>query len=176
LRERPKIHFFDIYIYHHRGGKIMPHYEKKLESLDIEIPSPPEPAGAYIPAKRAGSLVFCSGQGPMKGGEFIYTGKVGSEVTVEEAYEAAQICTINCLAEIKSEIGSLDKIDQIVKVRGFVSSAEGFGKQPEVMNGASELLGKIFGESGKHARSALGTSELPRNIPVEVEIIASIRE
>jgi len=154
----------------------MKDYRENIDRLNIEIPEPPEPAGAYIPARKVGNLVFCSGQGPMKEGEFTYIGKVGSDLTVEEGYEAARICALNCLAEIRSEVGSLGKIDKIVKLRGFVSSADEFGKQPEVINGASELLQEIFGESGKHARSALGTSELPRNIPVELEMVASIQE
>ncbi len=152
----------------------MNNYEARIEELGIKIPEPPEPVGSYIPARRAGNLVFCSGQGPKKGDEFVHLGKVGSDLTVEEGYEAARVSALNCLAEIKSEIGSLNKIDQIVKVRGFVSSAPGFGRQPDVVNGASELLQEIFGENGKHARAALGTSELPGNIPIEVEMIVSI--
>jgi enamine deaminase RidA (YjgF/YER057c/UK114 family) len=152
----------------------MNNYEDRIEELGIKIPEPPEPEGSYIPARRAGNLVFCSGQGPKKDDEFVHLGKVGSDLTVEEGYEAARISAINCLAEIKSEIGSLNKIDKVVKVRGFVSSSPGFEKQPSVVNGASELLQEIFGENGKHARAALGTSELPANIPVEVEMIVSI--
>jgi len=152
----------------------MTNCEGRLEELGIEIPDPPEPAGSYLPARKAGNLVFCSGQGPMQEGEFLHLGKVGADLSVEEGYEAARVAAINCLAEIKSEIGSLDKIDRVVKVRGFVSSAPGFGKQPEVVNGASDVLQEIFGENGKHARSALGTSELPRNIPVEVEMVVSL--
>lgn len=152
----------------------MNNYEGRIEELGIKIPEPPEPAGSYIPARRAGVLVFCSGQGPKKGEEFVHLGKVGSDLSVEEGYEAARVSALNCLAEIKSEIGSLNKIDKIVKVRGFVSSAPGFDRQPAVVNGASELLIEIFGENGKHARAALGTSELPGNIPIEVEMIVSI--
>jgi len=154
----------------------MSNYERRLQELDIEIPEPPEPVAAYVLARKAGNLVFCSGQGPMQEGKFVYKGKVGSDINVDEGYDAARICALNCLAAIKSEIGTLNRIDKIVKVRGFVSSTEGFGEQPEVVNGASELLQEIFGENGKHARSALGTSQLPRNIPVEVEMVVSIRE
>lgn len=152
----------------------MNNYEDRIKEMGIKVPEPPEPVGSYIPARRAGNLVFCSGQGPKKGDEFVHLGKVGSDLTVEEGYEAARVSALNCLAEIKSEIGSLNKIDKIVKVRGFVSSAPGFDRQPAVVNGASELLIEIFGENGKHARAALGTSELPGNIPIEVEMIASI--
>lgn len=154
----------------------MSSYEKKIKELGLEIPEVPKPAGAYIPARKIGHLVFCSGQGPFKDGKFVYTGKVGSDLTVEEGYEAARICALNCLAEIKSAIGSLDQIDKIIKVRGFVSSAPGFGEQPEVVNGASELLQEIFGESGQHARSALGTSQLPRDIPIEIEMVVQVKE
>lgn len=153
----------------------MKDYEKRISALDIEIPEPPAPAGSYIPARRSGNLVFCSGQGPTKDGESVYIGKVGSDLTTEEGYEAARICMINCLAEIKSAIGSINNIEKIIKVRGFVNSAPGFSDQPDVVNGASELLQEIFGEEGKHARAALGTSDLPGNIPVEVEMIAEIK-
>jgi len=129
----------------------------------------------YIPAKKVGNLVFCSGQGPIKDGKFIYIGRVGQEVSLEEGYEAAKICAINCLAAIKSIISSLDKIDEIVSLRGFVNSSLDFYQQPAVINGASELMVKIFGEKGKHTRCALGTSVLPGNIPVELEMIVSIK-
>ncbi|MEF8726351.1 MAG: RidA family protein [Candidatus Bipolaricaulota bacterium] len=152
----------------------MKDYEDRVEELGIEIPEPPKPVGSYIPARRAGDLVFCSGQGPLKDDEFLHLGKVGSDLTVEEGYEAAKVCAINCLAEVKSEVGSLNKVDKIIKVRGFVSSAPGFDKQPDVVNGASDLLQKIFGENGKHARAALGTSDLPGNIPVEVEMVVKV--
>ena len=153
----------------------MKNYEERIEELGIEIPEPPEPVGSYIPARKASNLVFCSGQGPLKGEKFLHLGKVGSDLTVKEGYEAARMCAINCLAEIKSEIGSLNKVDKIIKVRGFVSSAPGFGKQPDVINGASKVLQEIFGENGKHTRAALGTSELPGNIPVEVEMVVSVK-
>ena len=149
-------------------------YENRIEELDIDIPEPQEPVGAYIPARRAENLVFCSGQGPMKDGEAIYKGKVGSDLSVEEGYEAARVSAINCLAAIKGEIGQLDKVKKIVKVRGFVSSAPEFNDQPGVVNGASEILHEIFGDNGKHARAAIGVSELPINIPVEVEMIVSV--
>ena len=149
--------------------------ETKIKELGLSLPEVPKPVGEYIPAKKVGNLVFSAGHGPIKEGKFAYVGKVGREVSIEEGYEAAKICAINCLAAIKSVIGSLDNIDEIIKLKGFVNSASDFYRQPEVMNGASELIVKIFGEKGKHARSALGTSVLPFNIPVEVEMIVKIR-
>ncbi len=154
----------------------MPGYEEKLTEMGITIPEVPKPAAAYIPAKKVGNLVFCSGQGPSVEGKLIHTGKVGKEKTIQEGYEAARICALNCLAAVKALVGSLDKIEEIVQVRGFVNGAPDFGQQPEVINGASELLEKIFGEKGKHARCALGTSSLPRDITVELEMIVRVRD
>jgi len=151
-------------------------YEEKLKKMGITLPRTPKPAAAYVPAKRVGNLVFCSGQGPSVEGKLIHTGKVGKEKTVEEGYEAAKICALNCLAAVKDLVGSLDEIEEIIQVRGFVNSSPDFGKQPEVINGASELLEKIFGEKGKHVRCALGTSSLPRDITVELEMIVKVRE
>jgi len=154
----------------------MSSYEEKLKKMGITLPRTPTPAAAYIPAKKVGNLVFCSGQGPSVEGRLIHTGKVSSEKTLEEGYEAAKICALNCLAAVKDVVGSLDEIEEIVQVRGFVNSAPDFGKQPEVINGASELLEKIFGEKGKHARCALGTSALPRNITVELEMVVKVKD
>jgi len=154
----------------------MPGYEEKLKEIGITLPRTPKPAAAYIPAKKVGNLVFCSGQGPSVEGKLIHTGKVGEEKTVEEGYEAARICVLNCLAAVRDLVGSLDRIEEIVQLRGFVNSAPDFGQQPEVVNGASELLEKIFGEKGKHARCALGTSSLPRDITVELEMIVKVKE
>jgi len=153
----------------------MPGYEEKLTEMGITIPEVPKPAAAYIPAKKVGNLVFCSGQGPSIEGKLIHTGKVGKEKTIQEGYEAARICALNCLAAVRNLVGSLDRIEEIVQLRGFVNSAPDFGQQPEVVNGASELLEKIFGEKGKHARCALGTSSLPRDITVELEMIVRVR-
>ncbi len=149
--------------------------EHKIKELGLILPEAPKPVAEYIPAKKIGNLVFTSGQGPIKNGKFIYVGKIGGEVSLKEGYESARICAINCLAAIKSVIGSLDKIDEIVKVKGYVNSTSDFYRQPEVINGASELIVKIFGEKGKHARSALGTSVLPGNIPVELEMIVKVK-
>lgn len=134
-----------------------------------------KPVAQYIPAKLVGNLAFCSGQGPVKGGKMVYLGRVGSELSIEEGYKAAQICALNCLAAIKTAIGSLDRIDEIISLRGFVNCDLDFFRQPEVINGASELMVQVFGEKGKHARCALGTSVLPGNIPVELEMAVGVK-
>ena len=150
--------------------------ETRLKELGLSIPEIPPAAGAYVPAVRVGSLVFCSGQGPYKDGKFPYLGVVGSDLSLEEGYQAARIAALNCLAEICSIVGSIDNIVRVVQVRGFIASAPDFFDQPKVLNGASELLLDLFGESGRHARSALGTSVLPKNIPVEVEMVVEVKE
>jgi len=150
--------------------------ENKMKEIGLILPEVPKPIAEYIPAKKIGNLVVTSGQGPIKDGKFIHVGKVGGEVNLEEGYESAKMCALNCLAAIKSIIGSLDEIDEIVKIKGYVNSTPDFYRQPEVINGASELVVKIFGEKGKHTRSALGTSVLPGNIPVELEMIVKLKE
>lgn len=152
----------------------MANYEQRLKELSITLPTIPPPAGAYIPAVQSGNLVFCSGQGPFQEGKFAYLGQVGKDLSMEDGYRAARIAALNCLAEITSVIGSVNKIKRVVHVRGFVNSAPDFHDQPKVVNGASELLIEIFGDNGKHARAALGTSNLPANIPVEVEMVVEV--
>jgi enamine deaminase RidA (YjgF/YER057c/UK114 family) len=147
----------------------------RLQELGIELPEVAKPVAAYVPAILIDSYVYTAGQIPLVKGELKYRGRLGEDLTVEEGYEAARICALNALAAIKSVIGDLNKVERIIKVNGFVQSAEGFYDQAKVLNGASELLGKIFGESGKHSRSAIGTNTLPLNAPVEVEIIAKIK-
>ncbi|RDI47057.1 RidA family protein [Nocardia mexicana] len=149
-------------------------WRKNLDRLGLELPSVAAPAGAYIPALRSGSLVYTSGQLPFVGGALTATGKVGAEVSLEEAKQAAAHCALNALAAVHDLVG-LDAVTRIVKVVGFVASAPGFNDQPLVINGASELLGEVFGEAGVHARSAVGVFELPKNTPVEVELIAEVR-
>jgi len=148
--------------------------EAKLRDLGLALPEVPKPVAEYVPAKRVGDLVYVSGQGPIRDGKPVYVGRVGAEVSSEDAYKAAQICALNCLAAVKSLVGSLDAVEEIVQVRGFVNSAPDFHDQPKVINGASELLVKLFGERGRHARAALGTSNLPGNIPVEVEMVVRV--
>ena len=152
----------------------MQDYEARLKELGLLLPEIPPAAGAYVPAVKSGNLVFCSGQGPYKDGAFAYIGKVGDDLSLEEGYQAARIAVLNCLAEIRSVIGSLNNITRVVQVKGYVNSAPDFHDQPKVVNGASELLLEIFGEAGKHARCALGTSNLPMNIPVEVEMVVEV--
>ena len=149
--------------------------EQELQKMGFVLPTP-KPLAAYIPAVKVGNLVWTAGQGPNVDGKALVTGKLGREVTEEQGYKAAQICIVNCLACVKSVIGDLDKIERIVKLLGFVASVDGFGRQPWVMNGASELLEKLFGERGKHARSAIGTNQLPLDIPVEVEMIVQVKD
>jgi enamine deaminase RidA (YjgF/YER057c/UK114 family) len=145
--------------------------ESRLEELGIPLPAPPAPAGAYVPATRAGNLVFTAGQLPLEAGELTLRGKVGDTVGVDEAREAARMCAMNALAAASTQTGGMAGISRIVKVTGFVASAPGFNEQPQVINGASEFLGEIFGDAGLHARSAVGVAELPMNAPVEVELV-----
>lgn len=150
-------------------------YEAKLIELGIRLPQTPKPVAAYVPAVLVEKIIYTSGQIPFVDGELIYKGKVGSELLESQGYEAAKICAINCLSAVKELAGGLDNIDRIVKVTGFVNSAPGFFGQPKVINGASELLGEIFGEAGRHARAAVGVSELPLDAAVEVEMIVKIK-
>lgn len=150
-------------------------WSARLAELGITLPAVPAPAGAYVPAIRAGSLVFTAGQVPFVDGKVAATGKVGREISPEEAKEHARTCALNALAAVDSLVG-LDSVTRVVKVVGFVASAEGFTGQPGVVNGASELLGEVFGEAGQHARSAVGVAELPLGVPVEVELIVEVGE
>ncbi|GAA1146467.1 enamine deaminase RidA (YjgF/YER057c/UK114 family) [Kitasatospora gansuensis] len=143
--------------------------EEKLAALGLTLPEVAAPVAAYVPAIRSGEYVLTAGQLPMVAGKLPSTGKVGAEVTAEEAKQLAQTCALNGLAAIKSVIGDLDKVEQIVKVVGFVASAPDFTGQPGVINGASELLGEVFGAAGVHARSAVGVAVLPLDAPVEIE-------
>jgi len=150
-------------------------YEERAKSLGIKIPEPATPVGAYVLAVQGGTLVFTAGQGPMKGGAPAFKGKVGQDLSVEEAYEAAKLAALNCLAAAKSVLGTIDRVERVVKVNGYVNSAPGFTDQPKVMNGASDLLVQIFGEKGRHARTSVGVNELPMNITVEVELILACK-
>ena len=148
--------------------------EEKLAELGLSVPEVAKPVAAYIPAVRSGNHVFTSGQLPMRFGELMVTGKVGGEVSEEEAVACAQQCALNAIAAVKAEIGDLDQVKRIVKVVAFVASTPDFTGQPRVANGASELFGKAFGEAGIHARSAVGVPVLPLDSPVEVELIVEI--
>jgi enamine deaminase RidA (YjgF/YER057c/UK114 family) len=148
----------------------------RLHELELELPVAPEPAGAYVPAKISRGLIFASGQTPTVEGEPVYRGKVGDEVSEDDAYAAARIATLNCLAELHYVLGDLGRVREIVKVTGYVASAPGFGQQARVVNGASELLQELWGESGRHARAAIGVAELPFGGPVEIELVAEVDE
>ena len=148
--------------------------EEKIKELGFEVPEVAKPLAAYIPAKQIGNLVMTSGQVPLLKGSIKYTGKVGKDLTEDEGQLAAQVCTLNCLAAIKGVIGNLDKIVEVVKLTVFVASSENFTAQPKVANGASELIGKIFGDAGKHVRSAVGVTALPLNAAVEIEMIVRV--
>lgn len=150
-------------------------FEEKIKQLGFELPEVAKPLAAYIPAKKVGNLVMTSGQVPIVKGEMKYSGKVGSDLSEEDAQKAAEICALNCLAAIKSIIGSLDSVEEVVKLTVFVNSADGFTSQPKVANGASELIGKIFGNKGLHVRSAVGVNQLPLNAAVEIEMIVRVK-
>lgn len=146
---------------------------ERLRELGISLPQVAAPVAAYVPAIRTGNQVWTSGQIPFVNGELAATGKVGAEVSAEDAYTYARIAALNALAAVDALVG-IDKVTRVLKIVGFVASAEDFGGQPAVINGASELMGEIFGDAGAHARSAVGVAELPLNSPVEVEIIVEI--
>ena len=149
-------------------------FEQTLTQLGITLPAPPKPVATYVPAVRAGDLLFLSGVIPFRDGKLALEGKLGKDLTVEQGYEASRIALLNALAIVRSEIGSLDRVRRLVRMVGYVASAEGFVQQPAVINGASDLLVKIFGEAGRHARVALGAAELPLNAPVELELIVEV--
>jgi enamine deaminase RidA (YjgF/YER057c/UK114 family) len=148
--------------------------EDRLVELGLTVPEVAAPVASYVPAVRAGSQVFTSGQLPMRSGQLMMTGKVGAEVSLEDAIACAQQCALNAIAAVKSLIGDLDQVARIVKVVCFVASAPEFTGQPQVANGASELLGTAFGDAGVHARSAVGVAVLPLDAPVEVEILVEV--
>ena len=148
--------------------------EQNIKNLVFSLPDSPKPVAAYIPAKQTGNLVFTAGQLPMVNGELISKGLLGQDVEIDEANKAARICTLNALAAIKGVIGDLDRIKQIVRVVGYVASVPTFTQQPAVVNGASEFLLELFGEKGKHARSAVGMAVLPLNASVEIELTVEV--
>lgn len=148
--------------------------EERLASLGLEVPEVAKPVAVYVPAVRSGNHVFTSGQLPMRSGELITTGKVGGEVSAEEAVQCARQCALNALAAIRAEVGELSNVKRVVKVVAFVASTPDFTGQPGVANGVSELLGEVFGDAGVHARSAVGVPVLPLDAPVEVEMVVEV--
>jgi enamine deaminase RidA (YjgF/YER057c/UK114 family) len=148
--------------------------EKRLEELGLELPESPSPVATYVSTRRAGNLLYTSGAGCVVDGRLVHSGKLGSDLGVEQGYEAARVTALNLLSLLKKELGDLDRIKQIVKVLGFVSSADDFYDQPKVINGASDLFVEVLGNKGKHARSAIGVNVLPMNLPVEIELIVEI--
>ena len=149
-------------------------YEQRLTQLGITLPPPPKPVATYIPAVLAGELLFLSGVIPFRDGKLVFEGKLGRELTVEQGAEAARIALLNALAIIRQELGTLDRVKKVVRMTGHVASTEGFVQHPVVINGASDMLVRIFDEAGRHARVALGAAELPLNAPIEIELIVQV--
>jgi enamine deaminase RidA (YjgF/YER057c/UK114 family) len=149
-------------------------YELRLKELGIELPAAPQPVANYVPVVRVGDLLFLSGVLPSKDGQLVMTGKLGAELSVEQGVASAKVAVLNALAIMKAEAGSLDRVKRVVKMVGHIASASGFTDQPQVLNGASDLLVAVFGEAGKHARVAVGAAELPRQAPIEIELIVQV--
>jgi enamine deaminase RidA (YjgF/YER057c/UK114 family) len=152
----------------------MSRIEERLSELGLELPEPAPPIANYVPAVRTGNLVFLSGHAPRQAGSFVYIGKVGGELSVDDGYQAARVVMLSALASLKAEIGDLDRVRRVVKLLGMVNSAADFQDQPAVINGASDLLVELFGDTGRHARSAVGMAELPMGISVEIEMVVEV--
>lgn len=150
--------------------------EQRLRELGLELPEPVAPAFQYVAVVVHGGLAWVSGQIPRAGSRILMTGKVGGDISLEQAQGAARACVLQGLSQLRDALGDLDRVARVVKVTGFVASAPGFTQQPQVIDAASELLGQAFGEAGRHARSAVGVAELPRGVPVEIELVAAVRE
>tara|TARA_Y100000590_G_scaffold449499_1_gene587719 strand:+ start:3217 stop:3675 length:459 start_codon:yes stop_codon:yes gene_type:complete len=150
--------------------------EEKLNQLGVSLPTAPKPAGSYVPVVVSGKLAFVSGQIPIKDGQVIYQGKVGIEQSIEQAQKAAKLCIINGLAQINTYFGTLDNLEKIIKISGFVNSAQDFTEHPKVINAASDFLVEIFGEEGRHSRIAIGVSSLPLNATVEIDMLVEISD
>lgn len=151
-------------------------FDNRARELGLELPAPVPAIGAYLKAVQSGNLLFLSGHGPHKDGEIQYRGKLGKDLTIEDGYAAARLTMLNCLSSIRVALGTLNRVRRVVKVLGFVNSAPGFTDQPKVIKGGSDLLIELFGENGRHARSAIGVAELPSDIAVEIEMIVEIAE
>ena len=154
----------------------MQNYDAKIEELGLKLPAAPSPMANYVAARRAGNLLFFSGAGPFVDGKPAVFGKVGAELTQEQGYEAARLTGLNLIAQLKKELGTLNSVKQFLKVQAFVASAPDFMAQPAVMNGVSDLFVQVFGEAGKHARTAVAVPQLPFNIPIEVEMIVEVTD
>lgn len=148
--------------------------EDRLKQLGLTLPAPPKPVANYVPAVKAGNLLFLSGVLPSRDGQLVMTGKLGQELSIEQGKEASKTALLNGLSIIRREAGSLDRVKQIVKMVGYIASAPGFTDHPHVLNGASDLLVSLFGDAGRHARVAVGAAELPRRAPVEIELIVEL--
>lgn len=146
--------------------------EERLKQLNITLPTPPKPAGSYIPVVTSGNLAFVSGQIPMQDGKVLFAGKVPTEKSIEDAQNAARLCAVNILAQLKANLGNLDRITKIVRVSGFVNCTPEFSEHPKVINAASDMFFEIFGEKAKHSRIAVGVANLPLNSTVEIDMIA----
>src|SRR5881296_3887851 len=157
-----------------RGGRIAMSAEARLKEKNITLPKPTSPMANYVGAVRTGNLLFVSGHGPVRDGKATSQGKVGKDLTVEQGYQVAREVGLSLLATVRANLGSLDKVRRVVKVLGMVNSADGFGDQPKVINGFSDLMVEVFGENGRHARSAVGMAALPMGIPVEIEMILEV--
>jgi enamine deaminase RidA (YjgF/YER057c/UK114 family) len=149
--------------------------EQRLRELGIALPPAAAPVANYVPYVQEGSLIFVAGQVPRGAdGKLAYVGKVGQELSVEDGYASARLCALNCMAQLQAALGSLDKVRRIVRVGGFVNCTDGFAQQPQVINGASDVLVEVFGDKGRHARAAVGNNALPGNVATEVELVAAV--
>lgn len=149
-------------------------HQNPIDAVELELPSPPVPVANYVPVRQVGNLVFTSGQTPTRDGVLTISGKLGREVSVDEGQEASATAVLNCLSALRQHLGSLDRIVSVVSLTGYVASAEGFADQPAVINGASLVLEKAFGDKGRHARAAVGVAELPGQAPVEISLIVEV--
>lgn len=153
---------------------MIPSFDAQLAALGLVLPVPPKPVATYVPVVRTGDLLFLSGMIPLRDGALTMSGKLGDEISVEQGYEAAKICLLNALAVIRHELGTLDRVKQVVRMVGYVASTAQFTQHPAVINGASDLLVTIFGDAGRHARVAIGAAALPLDAPVEIELVVQV--
>ena len=150
--------------------------EERLKALGIDLPESYSPIANYIPVSRVGNTLYLSGTGPSRGAAALYTGKLGSDISVDDAYQAARLAAVNVLIMLKQELGDLDKVDRIVKMIGYINCTPDFQQQPVVLNGASDLFVQVFGEKGRHARAAIGINGLPMSLPVEIDVTVTCKD